>query len=110
MHCALLMANEDVPELFRLKERMLEHRIVDRQDCPAWVAEDVSHALVSECLDDHFSATDFFDHGLSFLSLFSPLRTAQKKKAPGGAPLRLLGFSTYACAEDPAPWARTTTT
>src|SRR3989344_3669975 len=111
VHSALLVSDKEVLQF--LADLFILERVIDWQNCSARVSEHMLHALIDQCLNDHFSAGHFLGgcrHGLSSLSLFSPLRTAQKKKAPGGAPSSLASVSTYACAEDPAQWARTTTT
>ena len=42
---------------------LLEHRVVDRQDRAARIAEDVLDALVEQGLDHHFGAGHFLGHG-----------------------------------------------
>jgi hypothetical protein len=64
VHGALLMTHQNVLQLL-----LLEHRIIDRQDGAARVAEDVFDALVEHRLDHHFGAGHFLGHRSAPLSL-----------------------------------------
>ena len=57
VHGALLVPHQDVLELLLLKQR-----VVDRQDRPAGIAEQVRDPLVDEGLDHHLCAGHFLAH------------------------------------------------
>src|SRR5262249_47572291 len=92
MNRPLLVAHEDVADLF-----LVEERVVNRQDRSARIAENILYALVGQRLDHHFGARHLFHHRP--LHLLIP----EIKKGPRRAPARIADLAGGLPAPGDAP-------
>src|SRR6516162_6381640 len=86
------MAHEDVADLL-----LVEERVVNRQDRPARVSENILDPLVGQRLDHHFGACHLFHHRP--LHLLIP----EIKKGPRRAPARIADLVGGLSAPGDAP-------